>query len=125
MAMSRYKDSGYDKPSTNNTMTARLFVSSQSTGIVSKAGNAAARTRGIVSPMIIQNAIMPPNAKAHWAMEMATSPDFPKQYSMVDWKESRPLNFELVTMRRIVQSTVTVKAIRRTMPETRPACLKA
>ncbi len=77
--------------------------------------------------------------------DMATRPDFPKQCSMVAWKELAPLSLELTTMRRIVQSTcgdsvslcnactrlwekgrtVIVKDISRTMPITRPACRKA
>lgn len=123
--MSLYKERGYESPKTNSTMIARLSVSIHSTGIVCRAGKAATITCGIVSPIIIQNATMPPNAKAHCATEMAMRPDFPKQYSIVDWKESRPLSLEFVTMSRIVQSTVTVRVRSNMIPVRRPACLKA
>jgi len=74
--------------------------------------------------------------------EIAIKPDFPKQCSIVAWKELDPLNFELITIRRIVQSTcslvrlchvqisaarhtVMVNPTRRSMPVARPACRNA
>lgn len=63
--------------------------------------------------------------KAHCAIEMATNPDLPKQCSIVAWNESAPLSFEFVTIKRMVQSTVTVSAMSRMIPVRRPACLKA
>ena len=61
------------------TMTALRFVKRLRTGIFSKFGHTAAKTCGIVSPTMIPNATMPPNANAHWAIEIAISPVFPKQ----------------------------------------------
>jgi hypothetical protein len=52
-------------------------------------------------------------------------PDFPKQCCTVAWNESVPLSFELITIRRIVQSTMTVSPISKTVPVRRPAFLKA
>ena len=46
----------------NMTITARLFVKSQRKGMSLRDGNMAAITCGMVSPTMIQNAIMPPNA---------------------------------------------------------------
>ena len=43
-------------------MTARLFVKSQRKGVFGNEGNKAARTCGIVSPTIMQKAIIPPKA---------------------------------------------------------------
>jgi hypothetical protein len=43
-------------------ITACLLVKSHRKGIDRKEGNAAANTCGIVSPTIMQNAIMPPKA---------------------------------------------------------------
>jgi len=60
--MSLYNESGYDTPKTKITMTARLSVNSHKKGLLGSEGNTAATTCGIVSPMIIQNASMPPNA---------------------------------------------------------------
>jgi len=61
-AISRYKERGYEIPRTNITMTARLFVKSQRKGMSEREGKMAAITWGIVSPTMMQNAIMPPNA---------------------------------------------------------------
>ena len=44
------------------TITACRLVKSQRKGMVRKEGKAAASTCGIVSPTMIQNAIMPPKA---------------------------------------------------------------
>ena len=43
-------------------MTALLFVKAERTGMWDKEGKRAARTCGIVSPTITQNAIIPPKA---------------------------------------------------------------
>ena len=56
---------------------------------------------------------------------MATRPDFPKQCSTVAWNEFAPLSFELMTMSRMVQSTVIVRPMSRTVPVMRPALRKA
>lgn len=125
IAISRYNDKGYERPSTKSTMIARLSVSSQRMGISYREGKVAAKTCGMVSPIMMQKATMPPKAKAHWATEMAMRPLLPKHFSMVAWKLSAPESLELVTMSRIVQSTVMVKAMRSKMPVRRPACLKA
>lgn len=45
-----------------STMTARLSVSSHSTGVVGNDGKMATVMWGIVSPTMMQNATMPPNA---------------------------------------------------------------
>src|SRR4051812_28325329 len=116
LAMSLYSDSGYETPRTKRTMTARRSVRSQRNDISRRDGNNAPSTCGMVSPTIMQNATMPPNANAHWATEIAMSPLFPKQYCMVAWNESAPLNLELITMRRMVQSTVMVKAVNSKIP---------
>jgi hypothetical protein len=63
--MSRYRDNGYEIPRTKRTMIARLSVRSQRKDISRSEGNKELKTCGIVSPIIIQNAIMPPKAKAH------------------------------------------------------------
>lgn len=123
--MSLYNESGYDIPRTNRTMIALRSVSSHNTGVSGREGNTAASTWGIVSPMMMQKATIPPNAKAHCATEIAMSPDLPKQCCIVSWKEFVPLSFEFVTISRIVQSTVTVKATRRNTPVSKPACLNA
>jgi hypothetical protein len=52
---------------------------------------------------------------------MATSPGLPKQCCTVAWKESVPLSFELMTIRRMVQSTTTVRPMSSSVPVTRPA----
>lgn len=44
------------------TMTARLSVSSHRNGVSGNEGNRASKTCGIVSPTMMQNAIMPPKA---------------------------------------------------------------
>ena len=49
----------------NIMITARRFVKSHKNGDVSKDGNTAPITWGMVSPMIIQNARVPPNALRH------------------------------------------------------------
>ena len=43
-------------------MTARLFVRSHKKGVLGREGNKAIMTFGIVSPTIMQKAIMPPKA---------------------------------------------------------------
>ena len=43
-------------------MIARLSVRSHKNGVLGKLGNTAAVTWGIVSPTMMQNATMPPNA---------------------------------------------------------------
>jgi hypothetical protein len=48
-------------------------------------------------------------------------PDRPKQCCTVAWKESVPLSFEFMTIRRMVQSTTIVSPMRRAVPVTRPA----
>lgn len=106
-------------------ITARLLVKSHRNGMVDKDGKSAAITLGIVSPMMTQKATMPPKANAHWAMDIAMSPEEPKQCSTVPWKEFAPLSFELTTIKRIVQSTVIVKITRRRIPADKPACRKA
>ena len=80
---------------------ARRSVRSQRKDMSSKEGKSAEMTVGIVSPTIMQNATMPPNAlhlsvsnqsehlyifhtyNAHCATLIATKPDFPKQCSIV------------------------------------------
>lgn len=102
LAMSLYKERGKLIPNVKMTMMALLFVSSHRNGIFASPGINAANTCGIVSPMMMQNASMPPNAlttaisqaylkfvagvttyKAHWATLIAISPLFPKQCSTV------------------------------------------
>ena len=51
-------------PRIKMTMTARRSVRSHKNGVLGNDGNSAARTCGIVSPTIMQNAIMPPKALA-------------------------------------------------------------
>lgn len=141
--MSLYNERGYETPKMKITIMALLSVRSQRNGVSGNDGTKAVMTCGMLSPTMMQNATMPPNAlkmdnqgngfvkdagrtyKAHWAIEMATRPDLPKQCCMVAWNESVPLSFELMTIRRIVQSTTTVRPTSRTTPVRRPACLKA
>lgn len=121
------------------TMTARLSVNSHKNGMLDNAGNKALMTCGMVSPTMMQKAIMPPKALTiHLSelqrgkkgicsqsplgdlseklsdccmrvgslrTEIAMSPDLPKQYSAVAWKEFAPLSLELTTINRMVQST--------------------
>lgn len=75
--MSLYNDNGNEMPRMNSTMMALLSVSSQRKWVFSRPGNKEAMTCGMVSPTIMQKATMPPNAKAHCAIDMATSPDLP------------------------------------------------
>jgi hypothetical protein len=142
-AISRYNDRGYETPSMKMTVQPRRFVRSHRKDMSDREGNRASRTRGMVSPTMTQKATMPPNAlryvnvdlfvcpktrsayKIHCATEIAINPDFPKQCSTVAWNEFAPLSFEFITMRRIVQSTVMVSPMRRTVPVTRPALRKA
>jgi hypothetical protein len=62
LAISRYKDNGYDRHEMNKTIMALRSASSQRNGMSSSEGNNAAMTCGIVSPIIMQNASIPPNA---------------------------------------------------------------
>lgn len=52
-------------------------------------------------------------------------PDRPKQNSTVPWKESAPLNLELMTISWMVQSTKAVSPTRRAIPVKSPACRSA
>ena len=60
--MSLYKERGYETPRINIIITARRFVRSHKNDIFSNEGNKAFMTCGMVSPIMIQKAIMPPNA---------------------------------------------------------------
>lgn len=141
-AISRYKERGYETPNMSSMIIARRLVRSQRKGISERAGKNASKTRGMVSPTITQKATMPPNAlriisiqpfcdsvgsphNNHCASEIATRPDFPKQCSTVAWNELAPLSFELMTISRIVQSTVMVRPMRRAVPVIKPALRKA
>jgi len=62
LAISLYKDKGKETPSTKSIMTARLSVSSHKKGVEGREGNIAAKTWGIESPTIMQNATIPPKA---------------------------------------------------------------
>ncbi len=62
LEISRYKERGYETPRMKIMITARLSVRSQRKGTLCNEGNTADKTWGIVSPTIIQNATMPPNA---------------------------------------------------------------
>ena len=64
-AMSLYKLNGQLIPSMKSTIIARLSVSSHKNFMCCRLGNKAVITCGMVSPTIMQNATMPPNAKAH------------------------------------------------------------
>ena len=76
------------------TITARISASNHRKWVFGNEGNNAIITWGMVSPTMMQNATMPPKAlkcindeiigfrdsethNAHWAIEMATSPDLP------------------------------------------------
>ena len=61
-AMSRYNESGNETLRMKRTITARRSVNNQRKGVVGREGKSAARTCGMVSPTIMQNAIIPPNA---------------------------------------------------------------
>jgi hypothetical protein len=62
LAISRYRDKGYDTPRVNTMITARLLVRRPRTGTDCSDGNNALMTCGMLSPMIMQKAIMPPKA---------------------------------------------------------------
>lgn len=62
LAMSRYMLSGNEMPSTNIMMMARRSVRSQRNSVSSSDGKRARKTVGIVSPIIMQKASMPPKA---------------------------------------------------------------
>lgn len=106
LAMSRYILNGNEMPRTNIMMIARRSVRSQRSSVSSSDGKMARKTVGIVSPIIMQKASMPPKAlyqtielvhrsqgyfveegswegrttyKAHCAIEIATNPACPKQ----------------------------------------------
>ena len=124
-AMSRYMLNGQLTPMTVMTITALLLVRSQRNRMSERLGNSPAMTSGKVSPMITQNATMPPNANAHCARLIAINPALPKQCCMVAWNESAPDSFELITINRIVQSTVMVSPISSITPIVSPAWRKA
>jgi hypothetical protein len=65
--------------SVKSTITAFRFVSSHKNDISCSFGKKPIMTAGIVSPIIMQNASMPPNANAHCAIEIAIKPGRPKQ----------------------------------------------
>lgn len=62
LAMSRYILNGNEMPSTNIMIMARRLVRSQRNSVSSREGKMARKTVGIVSPMMMQKASMPPNA---------------------------------------------------------------
>ncbi|ANB11702.1 formin (bud-site selection/polarity protein), putative [Sugiyamaella lignohabitans] len=95
------------------------------TGIVLRDGNRALITCGMVSPIMTQNAMDPPNANRHCANDIAIRPGLPKQCFTVAWNVSVPLILAFVTMSRIVQSITTVSDNKRNIPASRPACLTA
>ena len=124
-AMSRYMLRGKLTPMTVITITALLLVRSQRNLMSEILGKSPAMTSGKVSPMITQKATIPPNANAHCARLIAINPAVPKQCCMVAWNESAPDNFELITMSRIVQSTVIVNPTSSITPIVKPAWRKA
>ena len=71
-AISRYRERGYETPRINKIMTARLSVTIHRKGMLGKEGKIAIITWGMVSPTMMQKAIMPPKAlqmysrQRHW-----------------------------------------------------------
>lgn len=61
-AISRYKERGYDTPSMKMTMTALRSARSHRKGVLVKEGNNAVMTCGMLSPTMMQKAIIPPKA---------------------------------------------------------------
>lgn len=62
LAMSRYKERGYEIPRMNMIITARLSVRSHRNGCLDSDGNNAVITWGMLSPTMMQKATMPPKA---------------------------------------------------------------
>ena len=61
-AISLYKLKGYETPKMKMMIIARLSVRIHRNGVLGKLGNIAVMTCGIVSPTMMQNATIPPNA---------------------------------------------------------------
>lgn len=81
--MSLYKDKGYEIAQVQRMMTNCRFVKSHRIGLCCSFGNVEMMTSGIVSPMITQKPVMPPNAKKTCAKLTATSPGCPKEDSTI------------------------------------------
>jgi len=69
--ISRYRDNGYDTRAVQRIMTTCRLMKTERTVEGRRAGNTAARTWGIVSPMMTQNETIPPAAKQNCARDTA------------------------------------------------------
>ena len=81
--MSRYRERGYETQMVHSEMINCLFANSLRKGWFGREGNTERMTCGIVSPMMMPKAHMPPNAKANWKKDTAARPLEPKQWSMM------------------------------------------
>lgn len=119
--MSRYRERGYETQIVHSEMITCLFANSRRIGFFGRVGNIERTTCGMVSPMIMPKAHMPPKAKANWKKDTAARPLGPKQWSMMSMYVRLPLSLALMTIRRIVQSVTPQRMMSSKRPVTNPA----